>query len=133
VRPDGRSPTLKAMTPAIAALILFATPAAAADQAVDKTDVRCLAVSVGMAGLDDPDLAQAGVMSSLYFAGKLEGAHPKADVMLMAVEELLVMKPSQIEEHRQICATILADKSREWTSRGAELQRSTEAGERGDP
>lgn len=106
----------------IAAGLALSAPALAADDAATQ-DVKCLAVSLALSGMkDDPELAQAGLMSTLYFAGKVEGRNPKADAMDLAAAALDKMSVEESQQQAIRCGQILAEKGKAWEAKGKAME-----------
>ena len=109
---------------AVAMAAPAATAAVAAPRMIDAntSDVRCLAVSLALSGSDDKEAAQAGMMSTLYFAGLVEGRDPKADVMELAAGELETLSQDQLMAAAEICGDYLSAKGDSWEKKGQELE-----------
>src|ERR1700749_4761507 len=92
-----------------AALALGAAPLAAAaapDDAVTRTDMRCLFVSGALAQSDDPELKSIGTLSLFYFWGRLEGRGATSDIAPRLIELSKNMTADDVKAEAQTCANM---------------------------
>jgi hypothetical protein len=90
-----------------AALALGAFPVAAAaapDNPVVETDVRCLLVSGALAQSDDAELKNIGTLSLFYFWGRLEGRGAPSDIVQRLINESKKMTPDDVKAEAKVCA-----------------------------
>ena len=90
-----------------AALALCAAPAAASaapEDAVTKTDLRCLFVSGALAQSDDQELKSIGTLSLFYFWGRLEGRGATADIAPRLIELSKSMTADEVKAEAHTCA-----------------------------
>jgi hypothetical protein len=107
---------------ALAAAACLAAPTLASAQAAITDDVNCVAVALKLAGDSNPDIAQAGTLSAFYFAGRVEGRDPRADVMELAAMALARMSPTEIQANAARCGKQLEAKGAEWTAKSKDLE-----------
>jgi hypothetical protein len=125
--------TLNAIKPALvasAAVLAFAVPALAASPAVapPQYETLCLAGFLSMAGNADAATRNAGVMGSLYYAGRVEGKNPGKDPLDLVVA--VFGRPTataDIQAAMPQCGQDMQVMGKRWTDRGEELQRAAAA------
>jgi hypothetical protein len=94
----------------ILALSLF-TPVYA-DDAEIVADVRCVLIGMQMIGL--PDVAQHsnGMMTVMYYLGKLDRANPKLDIEGLIVHEAAKMTIAESQSEARRCGNALIEKGK---------------------
>jgi hypothetical protein len=91
---------------AVAALSLAG--AARAQTTPNRDDVRCLVVSMAVLELGGQTGQSAGMMSALYFLGRLDGREPDLDLENSLIDEISAMKPADVRVEAVRCGGQLA-------------------------
>ncbi|MCF8503493.1 MAG: hypothetical protein K9G59_01145 [Caulobacter sp.] len=122
--------TLNAIKPALAAsaaALAFALPALAASPAAapPQYETLCLAGFLAMAGNGDETTRNAGLMGSLYYAGRVEGKNPGKDPLDLVVAVFgRPTSTADIQAAMPQCGQDMQAMGKRWTERGEELQRA---------
>lgn len=121
--------TLNVIKPALvasAAALAFALPAFAAPPAgAPQYETLCLAGFLSMAGNADETTRNAGVMGSLYYAGRVEGKNPGKDPLDLVVAVFgSPTATADIQAAMPQCGQDMQAMGKRWTARGDELQRA---------
>src|ERR1700677_1351478 len=83
----------------------FWVNAALADDTSD--DLKCLAVSLNMSASDDPDVQSVGMLSTMYWMGRLDGRTPALDLEKQMKDAADGMKPADMQTEAARCAQAL--------------------------
>jgi len=115
------------MLPAVFAslLLLAAAPQQAPSPALDAetmNDVRCLVATTSIVKNKDPKLAQAGMIASQYFLGRIDGRTPKLDLEDALVRAAKSISQEQMKALFQRCGTLLHDRGEAVKAIGARLE-----------
>ncbi len=94
---------------------------ARAQDADTTADVRCLVVSVSMVASQQQNQQTAGLMSALYFLGRLDGRRPDLDLENRLVDEVTKLKPEQLREEAVRCGALLKERGKALTDMGARI------------
>lgn len=92
----------------------------AADSATTD-DLRCLVVSLTMAGMGGKDLQAAGMMASLYYLGRIDGRSPEFDLENGVIDEILAMKPADLKTAASRCGDALKGRGEELSTLGRHI------------
>jgi hypothetical protein len=79
--------------------------AALADETSD--DIKCLAIGFKLAASPDPDDQSVGLLSTMYWLGKLDGMTPKVDLEKQMQEGAFDMKAADERAEALHCAAAL--------------------------
>jgi len=114
----------KPIVASLAALVLAATTSTAgAAPATPSPDAVCLAVFLNMTGTGDAEGKNAGVMGSLYFVGRVEGANPGKDALGLVIEILGRPDAAQLIAAAALgCYAQMRALGEHWIARGEELK-----------
>ena len=94
---------MKLLFAPVALLLASASPADPQTQA----DLRCLVVSLALSGSDNATLSGSGLMSSLYYLGKVDSALPGADLGSMLRKEAANISQQEERALLRRCGTEL--------------------------
>jgi len=110
----------------IAILASAASLWASAGRADDQdtgSDVRCLLVSMNMTQLQNPSLQAAGMMSVMYWMGRLDGRTPDLDLEDRLIAELKAMNPEEFQATAQRCGAALQMRGKAMSDMGADMRK----------
>lgn len=88
-------------------LNLVAPGLAHAEDRATTDDVRCLVVSLVIAGSGQQGAQAAGMAASLYYIGRLDGRTPDLDLENRMIDEIGAMKPQDIKAEGARCGGLL--------------------------
>jgi hypothetical protein len=91
-----------------AALVLacgFWVSAARADDTSD--DIKCLAVSLDLSSSQDPDEQSLGMLSTMYWLGRLDGRVPGQDLEKQMQAGAFDMRPTDEKAEAARCAEVM--------------------------
>ncbi|HWY61640.1 MAG TPA: hypothetical protein VNW15_07040 [Rhizomicrobium sp.] len=97
----------------------FWTSAAWADETSD--DIKCLAVSLKLSASDDPDNQSAGMLSTMYWLGRLDGIVPRPDLEKQMQAGAFDMRPVDEKAEAVRCTAALQSRGETLTKLGQEL------------
>ena len=100
---------------------LFAGGGASAADSLDG-DLNCLMVSFLIAGDAKPELAQAGQMQAIYYAGKLDGRLSETAIEQRIAALAPTITDAWIRENAARCGGLLMAKGQELVRIGDRLQ-----------
>jgi hypothetical protein len=92
--------------------------AALADETSDA--IKCLAVSLKASNSSNPDDESIGMLSTMYWLGKLDGVVPKVDLEKAMQSGAFDMKPEDEKTEEARCAAALRDRGPLLTHLGEE-------------
>jgi hypothetical protein len=104
-----------------AALVILSalwTSAALADETNDA--IKCLAVSLKASNSSNPDDESIGMLSTMYWLGKLDGVTPKVDLEKEMQSGAFDMKPEDEKVEEARCASSLRERGPLLTHLGEE-------------
>ena len=101
------------------AALLSAIPAIA-DETDD--DVKCLAVSLNMSSSDNANDQSIGMLSTMFWMGKLDGRVPDADIEKRTLDAFGALKPDEVKTEQARCTETLTARGHTLTSLGQQLQ-----------
>jgi hypothetical protein len=115
-----------------AALAAAATTGVArADTASDtRADLRCLIVAAMAASSTNPQTRQGGLVSFLYFQGRIEGRSPNLDLGQAIVAEVQRFPRAEFPREGQRCGGILSARGAYLRQLGPRLQQALGGGAR---
>ncbi|HEX5184043.1 MAG TPA: hypothetical protein VFW19_12955 [Allosphingosinicella sp.] len=90
-----------------------------------RSDVRCLVLSLPLAGSDKPEEKQAGLVDVFYFLGRIDGRSPGFDLETAVVREETAIRasaPADRQALAQSCASILEKRGGDLKTLGDHLQ-----------
>ena len=70
-------------------------------------DVKCLAVSLSMSSSQDQDVQSVGLLSTMYWLGRLDGRSPDLDIEKQITDAAGAMKPADMQAEAARCAAAL--------------------------
>lgn len=94
---------------------------ARADATTD--DVRCFIVAIQMAGSDQPDIQQSGLMGQLYWLGKLDGRTPGLNFEDRVMTELPKMTGDLFRTELARCTAELSQRGQAEAEMGRDIQK----------
>lgn len=100
-----------------AALVCGLWPAAVAADENDD-DLKCLVVSMALVQSGNPDDQSVGMLSTLYWLGRLDGRDPKFDVGARAKAAADGMKPDDMKLEAARCSDVLSARGELLTNMG---------------
>jgi hypothetical protein len=107
-----------------AALLLacgcWVSPALADEQ---SDDIKCLAASIELSGSQDPDDQSIGMLSTMFWLGRLDGRDPSLDLEKQMAAGAFDMKDTDRKAEAARCATLLKTRGEELTRLGEQLRR----------
>ena len=92
---------------------------AQADETSD--DIKCLAVSLKLSASNDPDDQSAGMLSTMYWLGRLDGIVPKPDLEKQMQDGAFDMRPVDEKAEAVRCTSALQSRGETLTTLGQEL------------
>jgi hypothetical protein len=99
------------------------TGVARADTLSDtRGDLRCLIISAMAASSTVPATRQGGLVSFLYFQGRIEGRTPNLDLGNAIIAEVQRTPRAALEAEGRRCGAILSDRGRYLQQLGPRLQ-----------
>jgi len=102
--------------------ILVLLPAyAQAPQGETIEDVRCVIVGMKMGSTGNSTQQSAGMMTALYYIGRLDGREPKLDIEVLLAKELVKMTPADFSREATRCGSHLTEKGKEITKIGEDM------------
>ena len=114
------------LTAAAVAACLFAAPARAdepvAPDAETIADVHCVMVSFNMLGVKDAAAQVSGMMSTLYWLGRLDDRAPALDLEATMIAEYPKMKEEDYRAEAVRCGTFLQARGKFLTDMGHDMQ-----------
>ena len=93
---------------------------AATEEATVK-DVRCLLTSMYTSQLNDAKFRAAGMVSALYWMGKIDGRAPDLDLEASLLKEIKALKPDELREEAMRCGTEMRERSAKMKKIGEDL------------
>ncbi len=106
----------------LAAVAVLGGPATASAQSVEtRADIRCLVVSLLMVNSPKPELRQAGMMSAIYYFGRLDGSARSPNLEDMIVKEIEKIKPDQLRDEAIRCGGELKARGDAMSELGANI------------
>lgn len=91
-----------AILAATAAAVLAPAAAHAADAATTN-DIRCIVVAGAMASSGAKEAEAAGMMTMIYYLGKLDGRTPNLNLEDSVVDQFMDLSPDQIRADAKRC------------------------------
>jgi hypothetical protein len=119
-----------------AALVILGTLGlSAATAAEDETaaDIRCVVVSMGLSQSDDAALKTAGLLSAMYYLGRLDGHAPNLDLENGFFDEIQKMNPAELQSEAMRCGRVLRERGMVLTDIGRNLIRRGQSGDGQSP
>ncbi len=95
---------------------------ASAQVAETQGDLRCLMVSMAMLSLEQPALRQAGMLSAMYYFGRLDGRTPGLDLETGLVGQIEAMSPEDIRATAGRCGNELKSRGEAMQEVGKRIQ-----------
>ncbi|HEX5377903.1 MAG TPA: hypothetical protein VFW47_04985 [Phenylobacterium sp.] len=89
-----------------------------AEDPATTDDVRCLVMSLAMAGTNDKDFSEAGMMATLYYLGRLDGRTPGLDLENRVIDEVGAMTPADVKNTAKRCGETLKGRGEDMTTLG---------------
>jgi hypothetical protein len=108
---------------ALLGTFVFHGVAMAADNDVES-DVRCLVVSMTAVGSADPETQKAGIMSGLFFMGRVEGQAPNLDLEGRLRVELPLVVGDKLKTEAVRCGALLSASGARMIAIGKSLKAS---------
>jgi hypothetical protein len=87
-------------------LAFFAAPPAQAQDATTQ-DLRCLVIAIEMSGSVDAQIRASATTVGAYFLGRLDGRTPDLDVQTRAAQEMMRMKPEDLDPEVDRCTALM--------------------------
>jgi len=92
-------------------------------QADDASDaVKCLAVGLSMSSSDDPNDQTLGMLSTMYWMGRVDGLTPRPDLEKQMQAGAFDMKPEDQKVEAARCQAALTARGEALTLLGHEMQ-----------
>lgn len=98
----------------------FWVSAAQADETSD--DIKCLAVSLDLSSSQDPDDQALGILSTMYWMGRLDGRTPALDLDKQMQAGAFDMRPADEKAEVARCAQVMNTRGPLLTKIGQEKQ-----------
>ena len=111
----------------ISALAMSVPPQAQAQAKVDPGDLECLAIAFMMVGNKDDSIKQIGLMTSLYYLGKIDSKNPTTDLEQPIYDELTKITPVTAEAIGKRCGAELQARGKSLTDVGQRIENRTAA------
>jgi hypothetical protein len=105
----------------VVALGLSAPTLARAEDQATTDDVRCLVVSLAMAGNSGANVQAAGMMATLYYLGRLDGRAPGLDLENRVIDEVTAMKPADVKDTAKRCGETMKGRGEDLTTLGQHI------------
>lgn len=112
---------IRRVTIAAAAVAILGTGPSRAETPETAQDLRCLAVSFGMATNKDPEIAQGAILSALYYLGRVDGREPNFELEKRLSEPNAMPVGKDLEEAIKSCGAKLAARGQELVEMGARI------------
>jgi hypothetical protein len=106
----------------IFALGLAAPALAHAEDLATTDDVRCLVVSLAMAGVGGKNVQAAGMMATLYYLGRLDGRAPGLDLENRVIDEVVAMRPADVKATAMRCGETMKSRGEALATVGQHIQ-----------
>ncbi|MBU4433691.1 MAG: hypothetical protein KKC14_04655 [Alphaproteobacteria bacterium] len=103
------------------ALALLAAGPTRAEAPETTEDLRCLAISFAVTSNKDPAISQAGILSALYYLGRLDGREPRFELEKRLSEPNVLPVGKALEELAQNCGSKLQTRGQELVEMGARI------------
>lgn len=97
--------------------------AAAPPGAEDRADVRCLVVAYHLAGNEDKEISQAGILISQYYLGRLDGRSPGLDLEAAIEAETKGMDDAQMKALLERCGAEVEKRGKDVEALGTRLEK----------
>ncbi len=94
-------------------------PEARADDAAD--DAKCLAVALNMASAQDADEQSVGILSTMYWLGRLDGRNPSLDLQKQLSDAADAMTQDDLKTEATRCTATLRARGEELSKLGPGL------------
>ena len=108
---------------AMAALMLCGLgQTARADDKDTEADVRCLMISMSMIQAQSPTLQTAGMMSVMYWMGRLDGRTPDLDLETRLLADIKAMTAEEFRATALRCGTELQARGKFMTDMGQDMK-----------
>ena len=107
---------------ATAALLCGLWPAQAMADDTDD-DLKCLVASMAMVQSGDPDDQSVGMLSTMYWLGRLDGRTPALDLENKAKVAAEALKPADLAAETARCGDLLAKRGAVLTNMGSGTMR----------
>lgn len=101
----------------------WALPALADDT---SDDVKCLAVSLNMSAAQDPDEQSVGMLSTMYWLGRLDGRTPTLDLEKQ-MDAVGGMKDEELKAEAVRCAAALSTRGDALSKLGESMRQKRDA------
>ena len=96
-------------------LMAYSANAAESD---DVADVQCMVVAFKLMSSGKPDLRSAGLLSAVYYIGRLDARSPNADIETLVVRQAATMTDAEFSAEAKRCGSALSQKGQEITRIG---------------
>jgi predicted small secreted protein len=109
----------------LAGLFVFGVAApslAHAEDLATTDDVRCLVVSLAIAGVGGKDVQAAGMMATLYYLGRLDGRAPGLDLENRVIDEVVAMRPADVKTTAARCGETMKGRGEALAAVGQHIQ-----------
>lgn len=105
----------------LAGLCVLLPAYAQAPQGDTIADVRCVIVGMKLGGSGNSTQQTAGMMTALYYIGRIDGREPALDMEVLLTKEFVKMTAADLSREASRCGSHLTEKGKEITKIGEHM------------
>jgi len=95
---------------------------ARAQESPTQADVRCLLLTLGGAGSQDPNVQQGSMLGMLYYLGRINGREPDLDLQAALVAAMQSFRAEDAERDSRRCSDAMLESGAELKGLADRLQ-----------